>query len=50
LPQAIDETRDLGFMLYGIDHAGDCGSLFFRATLEHGVMRVPSPESPEIRR
>ena len=50
LPQAIDETRDLGFMLYDIDHAGDRSSLFFRAALDKGVMRVPPPDSPEIRR
>ena len=50
LPQAIDETRDLGFMLYDIDHAGDRSSLFFRAALDRGVMRVPPPDSPEIRR
>lgn len=50
LPQAIDETRDLGFMLYDIDHAGNRGSMFFRATLDKGVMRVPPPDSPEIRR
>jgi CRISPR-associated protein Cas5d len=50
MPQAIDETRDLGFMLYDIDHAGDRGSLFFRAALDKGVMRVPSPDSPETRR
>jgi CRISPR-associated protein Cas5d len=50
LPQAIDETRDLGFMLYDIDHAGDRSSLFFRAALNRGVMRVPPPDSPEIRR
>jgi CRISPR-associated protein Cas5d len=50
LPQAIDETRDLGFMLYDIDHAGDRSSLFFRAALDRGVMRVPSPDSAEIRR
>jgi len=50
LPQAIDETRDLGFMLYDIDHAGDRSSLFFRAALDNGVMRVPPPDSPEIRR
>jgi len=42
--------RDLGFMLYDIDHAGDRSSLFFRATLDRGVMKVPSPDSPEIRR
>jgi CRISPR-associated protein Cas5d len=50
LPKAIDETRDLGFMLYDIDHTGDRSSLFFRAALDSGVMRVPSPDSPEIRR
>jgi CRISPR-associated protein Cas5d len=50
LPKAIGETRDLGFMLYDIDHAGDHSSLFFRARLDDGVMRVPPPNSPEIRR
>jgi CRISPR-associated protein Cas5d len=42
--------RDLGFMLYDIDHAGDGSSLFFRAMLDRGVMKVPPPDSPEIRR
>jgi CRISPR-associated protein Cas5d len=42
--------RDLGFMLYDIDHAGDRSSLFFRAILDRGVMKVPAPDSPEIRR
>jgi CRISPR-associated protein Cas5d len=42
--------RDLGFMLYDIDHAGARSSLFFRATLDRGVMKVPPPDSPEIRR
>lgn len=46
----IGETRDLGFMLYDIDHAGDRASMFFRATLDKGVMKVPPPDSPEIRR
>ncbi|MEJ1158474.1 type I-C CRISPR-associated protein Cas5c [Prosthecomicrobium sp. N25] len=50
LPAAIPETRDLGFMLYDIDHAGDRASLFFRARLENGVLKVPAPSSPEIRR
>ena len=31
-----NETRDLGFMLYDIDHAGDRSSLFFRAALDRG--------------
>jgi CRISPR-associated protein Cas5d len=50
VPQAIDETRDLGFMLWDINHAGDRSSMFFRAQLEHGIMKVPAPNSAEIRR
>lgn len=51
LPEAIGETRDLGFMLFDIDHqARDRPSLFFRALMENGIVRVPSPNSPEIRR
>jgi CRISPR-associated protein Cas5d len=49
-PSAIPETRDLGFMLWDIDHARDRASMFFRARLENGVMNVPAPDSPEIRR
>jgi len=51
MPAAIDEDRDLGFMLYDIDHqAPGRPSLFFRARLDQGVLRVPAPTSPEIRR
>ncbi|HXP96517.1 MAG TPA: type I-C CRISPR-associated protein Cas5c [Telmatospirillum sp.] len=50
VPQAIEETRDLGFMLWDIDHEGDRSSLFFRAALDRGVMKIPAPDSPEIRR
>ena len=50
MPRAIDETRDLGFMLYDIDHAGNRDSLLFRAALDKGVVKVPPPGSPEIRR
>jgi CRISPR-associated protein Cas5d len=50
-PKAIDETRDLGFMLWDIDHAvKGRPSLLFRAQLESGVMTVPALNSPEIRR
>ena len=44
------EPRDLGFMLWDIDHAGGGGRMFFRARLEEGVLRVPQPGSPEILR
>ncbi|MBR1217946.1 type I-C CRISPR-associated protein Cas5 [Bradyrhizobium sp. U87765 SZCCT0131] len=50
LPPAIEDTRDLGFMLYDIDHARGGASLFFRAALDKGVVKVPPPDSPEIRR
>jgi CRISPR-associated protein Cas5d len=44
-------ARDLGFMLWDIDHSRpDRPSLFFRAALQDGVMKVPAPDSPEIRR
>ncbi|GHE48987.1 type I-C CRISPR-associated protein Cas5 [Camelimonas fluminis] len=44
------EPRDLGFMLYDIDHGGDRASMFFRATLDRGVVRIPAPDSPEVLR
>ncbi len=51
LPTAIDETRDLGFMLWDIDHtAKGKSSLLFRAKLERGIVNVPAPGSPEIKR
>jgi CRISPR-associated protein Cas5d len=43
--------RDLGFMLWDIDHTAEGRpSMFFRATLRDGVMDVPAPSSPEVRR
>ncbi len=50
LPAAIPVSRDLGFVLWDIDHGGDRASMFFRALLDEGVMRVPPPGSVEIRR
>ncbi|MTH96124.1 type I-C CRISPR-associated protein Cas5 [Roseibium sp. RKSG952] len=51
LPKAISETRDFGFMLWDIDHqARGRPSLFFRAVMEDGIVRVPEPGSEEIRR
>ena len=61
LPAASSETRtadlgfgwprDLGFMLFDIDHAAPGRpSLFFRAELVDGVMKVPHPSSPEVKR
>lgn len=43
--------RDLGMMLWDIDHtAPGRPSLFFRASLNEGVMEVPAPDSPEVLR
>ncbi|MFO1209794.1 MAG: type I-C CRISPR-associated protein Cas5c [Amaricoccus sp.] len=51
LPEAFDDTRDLGLMLWDIDHAAPGRpSLFFRARLERGVIAVPPPGSAEILR
>jgi CRISPR-associated protein Cas5d len=50
-PQAIDETRDLGFMLYDMDHSGTGPMpMWFRAQLQYGRVLVPPPGSPEVRR
>ena len=45
------EPRDLGFMLWDIDHlAKNKPSMFFRAILRKGVIKVPQPGSPDIRK
>jgi CRISPR-associated protein Cas5d len=50
-PQPIDENRDLGFMLYDIDHSKpEPVPMWFRAQLERGRVNVPSAESSEVRR
>jgi CRISPR-associated protein Cas5d len=51
LPPAIGESRDLGYMLFDIDHQAEGRpSLFFRAKMEEGVVRVPHYASPEVLR
>ena len=49
-PSAIAETRDLGWMLYDIDHGGDRCAQFFHARLTDGIIHVPAPGSPDIHR
>lgn len=43
---AIDETRDLGLMLFDLDYSDprDIRSMFFRARLERGVLEVAGQE------
>lgn len=51
-PPPVDETRDLGFMLYDLDfgNANDIKPVFFRARIEKGVVIVPHWDSDEVRR
>jgi CRISPR-associated protein Cas5d len=48
----IDETKDLGIMLYDMDFSdkNNIMPMFFRAHMEHGVINVPSFKSEEILR
>lgn len=48
----IDETRDLGFMLYDVDFTDPQNPqpMFFRAKIENGVVSVPPRDSEEVRR
>ena len=43
---AIDETRDLGYMLYDMDYSDptDIQAMFFRARMEHGVIDLRNCE------
>ena len=43
---AIDETRDLGYMFYDMDHSDptDIQPMFFRARMEHGVIDLRNCE------
>lgn len=48
----IDESRDLGFMVYDIDFSDPHNprAAFFRAHMDRGLVKVPSWESKEVRR
>lgn len=47
----IEETRDLGFMLYDLDYSNPLAPnpLFFRAQMENGTIKVPTKDSQEVR-
>ena len=49
-PAPIDETRDLGFMLYDMDYSDpkNIKPMFYRPRMEAGVIAVPTPNSPEV--
>lgn len=48
----IPETRDLGWMLYDMDFAQSDRPMpmFFHARIVDGVVAVPPPDSPEVKR
>jgi CRISPR-associated protein Cas5d len=48
----IQESRDLGWMLYDIDFSNpdDIKPMFFRAEMINGIVAVPDRESQEVRR
>jgi CRISPR-associated protein Cas5d len=48
---AIDETRDLGFMLHDLDFTkpNDPQPRFFRARIENGAVNVPAWDSEGVR-
>ena len=49
---AVNETRDLGFMLYDMDFSNseDIKPAFFRAELKNGIIYVPDWDSEEVRK
>ena len=51
-PEPINESRDLGFMLYDLDYSDGQSPqpTFFRARMNCGVVEVPDWNSEEVRR
>lgn len=43
------QTKDLGYMLLDIDFDNDMTPLFFRASMENGVICPPQPQAQEVR-
>ena len=48
--KTIQETRDLGFMLYDMDYSDpkDIKPTFYRPNMVNGVIEVPHPDSEEV--
>ncbi|RXK87901.1 type I-C CRISPR-associated protein Cas5 [Chlorobaculum sp. 24CR] len=51
-PEPINETRDLGFMLYDLDFKNPQNPMpaFFRAKMSSGIIDVPDWESEEVKK
>ena len=45
----VGQSKELGYMLLDMDFDNDMTPLFFRATMEDGIIHAPSPLSPEVR-
>ncbi len=43
-------NRDLGWMLYDLDYTDGYTPMFFKAALEKGIVQIPKPDSPEVKR
>lgn len=49
LPVPIPESRDLGWMLYDMDHSGsEPLPRFFRVAMDNGTIQVPAWDSSEV--
>lgn len=48
IPKAIDETRDLGIMLYDINFLDEMKPMFFHAKMTNGFVPIPHPNSREV--
>ena len=50
--EPINETRELGFMIYDMDFTDlkDPQPMFFKASIEDGIVSIPSINSEEIKR
>ncbi len=49
-PQAIEESRELGWMLYDLDYEDHYRPCFFRAKMEKGSVAIPAWSSEEVRK
>lgn len=51
-PAVLDETRDLGLMLFDLDYTDPerPAPIWFRARMEHGSIAIPKRTSPELLR
>ncbi len=51
IPRSIHKgVRDLGWMFYDMDYSDERIPMFFHATLQNGILHVPPPDSPEVRK